>query len=364
MKNSILSKRSATAFLGIVTATCLTALPEDGLIFHFNASDLDSLGDGANVNVWVNRGSLGGTMGVYDAPHSGPNYVPPVLVQNLEQMQGQSAVMFTAAGNNSTILSYGLFQLPDPDAGFTVFAAYTGGDTGVRALGYLGKGTDAIFGGGFGLEGAAAGNGPGFRFGSSWGSMLTGEDNIPFGPGEAGAVTWQIGQNSRVVDASLRVNGAAIVTDHIGTNLDPDATIDFPQLDNQFLLGGRSNGPADRAVLNQEYQGFLGEILVYNRQLSAAEIEEVEAYLIETYVGFPEVRGWEMWPGLGNVYAEHHPWIFHKHIGWLFATMDDWSDGGWFFDPGMDHWWASFPDTYPWVSLPESGWTDISDHNE
>lgn len=267
----------AGTFLLSASVLISAVVPSDGLILHFNASNLDDdLSHGDSVAIWENQGSLGGTMGVFG------DYTAPVLEKNFAGMQGQSAVKFTRGGGSSTILHFGDFSLPDPDAGITIFTAYTGGDGGAWAMAYVGKRTDSIFGGGFGLESSAITNGPGYRFGQAWGSAMTGADNIPFGPGETGMGTWILEQGGSAATALFRGNGNAIDLE----TPDPLSTepVTFIADDNDFVLGGRLTGDGDGVVNAQTYTGYIGEILVYNRVLNLAEIEQVEGYLYDTYV--------------------------------------------------------------------------------
>lgn len=349
LKNKLLTRLSVLAAFVLMPIVSQAEIPTDGLIFHFDASDLDSLSSGSAVTVWPNRGSLGGSLSVYDSPLGNVDYVAPLLEKDYPFMNNQHVVVFTRAGGDSAVMQFGDFDIPDLSAGVTIFAALTPGPEGAAAFAYLGKATEPTAGAGLGFEGGrvnqSGAGGPGIRFGS--GAALAEGNDITV-DGQAYVSTMQMAQGAHIEDAKLRINGF-----DIGLSFsinDPDDPYVFLQNDeaNDFVLGGRVRNAGERVVGGQEYQGLLGEVLVYNRVLSLEEIEAVENYLIATYdifvtappppltpedrvqiaiehlgLGTEFVHGlWIASPELGWIYGGYFPWIYHYVHGW-FLTIED-----------------------------------------
>lgn len=248
------------------------SVPEDGLIFRFDASDL-TYGEGEAVTAWVNSGSIPGFLSVFESQ----DYTAPLMRHGYERMNGQPVVEFIKDTTQSSTLAFGSFLFDDADAGLTIFAAATAGDTRVHALAYIGK-SEQTGGRGVAIE---AGVNPGLRFGAGYGSALW-ETERPFRGGEPVILTTVFTQGQRGMDSHFRINGEEV--EEFEPHDDSGNEIFLQNLeDNQLILGGRLNQGGGRTVGNQEYSGFLGEILIYNRQLSVEEIEAVEAYLAATY---------------------------------------------------------------------------------
>lgn len=245
----------------------------DPLIFHFRASDLEELPPGAPVTEWPNHGSLGGALRVYAAQ----DYQPPIFRPNAQPFNGQPAVRFNRNSDQSTVLAFGDFDIPDPSAGFTVFAVYTVSHRGPRGLGYIGRANRPTSGNGFALEAGSGSPGPGYRFGSGH-NLAVEDDRVSLR--DAVFSTWRIGQFSSIADSEFRFRGVELEMDPEN----PDAIIVFQNSgQNEFMLGGRLNTRGNRAVDNQEYQGFIAEILVFNHQLNDAEVEVIENVLAQKY---------------------------------------------------------------------------------
>lgn len=288
-KKNIYSRLLITALCGGVLSASAAVVPSDGLMFRFDAGSLD-LADGAAVNSWANQGSLGGNMVVWDAPDGSTDYQAPDYVSSFAGFGGQPAVKFTRAGDESTAMSFGAsgeFTFPESLDGLTIFAVLTVGEHSGRAFGHIGN----VQGFGFGLEG---GTNPGYRFAP--GSALT-SDALD------GPVLLSYlfpGNELRVDESLLRVDGGDVDLDFAqGGNI-----IELTnEKTNMFVLGGRLNNDMDRTVSGSNdvvYNGYLAEILVYDRQLSAAEMEQVESYLINTYA-IPEPSTYALLLGLAGL---------------------------------------------------------------
>ncbi len=249
------------------------SLLTDSLVIRLQAEALvnQGLANGDAVAEWLDTAdtdSVNGTVSVA-AGTDAPTFVTDVL-------NGRSVVRFS----NSSALVSGVFSWPDVSRGVTIFAVCTGdqsGQSGERLYGIGQAGGTA--GQYLALDVSTsklisdAGSGARFNNGKSLVSALN-----PLHSGFHVTVL-MIGQSDYYKDACYYVNNS--IRQVFDSTANPSNRIIFPAAGNTLTVGtSYINGSLGSSDM---FTGDLAEMLVYNRQLSTAEIEQMIACLRAEY---------------------------------------------------------------------------------
>lgn len=245
----------------------------DSLIIRLQADSLgeQGLSNGDAVTQWADLAdtdSVDGTA-LEISGHAAPGYIPGAL-------NGKAAVRF----NNSNVLATAPFSWPDVSRGVTVIAVCSGdqsGATGERVWG-IGE-ANGTAGQYLALDVSTSTSvndaGSGARFNN--GKSLVAAQN----PLDAGfhVVVLKIGQSDYYQDVCYYADDSVLQV--FDSTANPANQINFPATDNTLTLGTSwINGSLGGSDM---FTGDLAEILVYNRQLSTAEIGHMMDYLTAEY---------------------------------------------------------------------------------
>lgn len=245
----------------------------DSLIIRLQADSLgeQGLSNGDAVTQWTDLAdtdSVDGSAFVISG-HETPSYVPSAL-------NGKAVVRF----NNTNVLASAPFSWPDVSRGITILAVCTGdqsGATGERLWG-IGE-ANGTAGQYLALDVSTSTSvtdaGSGVRFNN--GKSLVAAQN----PVDTGfhVVVLKIGQSDYYQDVCYYVDDSVLQVFDATAN--PANQINFPVTGNTLTLGTSwINGSLGTSDM---FTGDLAEMLVYNRQLSTAEIGQMIDYLTAEY---------------------------------------------------------------------------------
>lgn len=269
-----MNKISTYALMLTLSLPALADIPSsDSLIMRFQAATLQQLGlkDGDSVTEWQDLADpnfVDGTL----LPITGKN--TPVLATDI--LNGKPVVRF----NNSQVLGTNSFDWPDVSSGVTIVAVCTGDQSGLSGerLCGIGKadgtaGQYLAFDASISVAGADTGSGARFNNGKS----LVAAQN-PLDTGFHVAVL-SIGQSDSYRDVRYYVDSSEPQT--FDTLANPANKITLPATGNGFIVG--SSWVNGSVATSDMFTGDLAEILVYNSELSEAEIEQAVDYLSGQY---------------------------------------------------------------------------------
>ncbi len=260
-------KTSSIILISFLTSIAVADLVNDGLIIHLDASAITSLSNDDPVLTWSDLAvsdSVGGTVST-DPGYGIPTYRAGVI-------NGLPAVRFVRS--NQDVLVSPSWNLPDPDAGLTILTVCTGGtSTGVERVVQVGSaiGTASHL---VGVEVAPSRSG--CRYNNGYSLTPTGQN--PISAGVFHIAVRQMPQGGRHDNLFYAVNGIEAQT--IQAN-NPANTITFDSAGNHISVGC---GMSPDAVWYPDfYDGDLAEVLVYNKQLTTAQMTQIGHYLSGKY---------------------------------------------------------------------------------
>ncbi len=245
----------------------------DSLIIRLQADAIpdQGLNDGDPVTEWLDLAdadSVDGTVSIISGQDT-PDYVASVL-------NGKGVVRF----NNSNVLASAPFSWPDVSRGVTVLAVSTGDQSGAAGERLWGIGEARGAAGQYlsldvSTSRLSADAGSGARFNN--GKSLVSAQN----PLHSGfhVTALKIGQSDYYQDVCYYVNDPVLQV--FDSTVNPANRINFPVTGNTLTVGTSwINGALGTSDM---FTGDLAEILVYNRELSTAEIEQMIDYLKAEY---------------------------------------------------------------------------------
>ncbi len=289
-------------FLLILSSFAFAADPvSDGLIIHLEADSLSGLTDGQTVAAWTDSAVSDSVDGsVATAGYGSPVYVSS-SINNLP------AVRFIRSEEDSLVS--GTWNLPDPSAGLTVFIVCTGGGdgAGVERAVQIGSaaGTASKM---IAVDTSTSSSGSGCRYNNGY-ALATGSNN-PLTAGQYHIGVRQMAQNGGHGSLFYAVNG--LEAESVSAN-NPGNTIVFDAAGNHISIG---NGMAPGSTWYPDYyDGYIAEILVYNKQLSMAEMNQTGTYLSQKYaLAFTSAAIAVETSGDMNVTEDGHPASFNISI--------------------------------------------------
>jgi len=263
--------------LMFLSASCIStaSIVTDGLIIHLDASTL-GLNNGDAVSTWADSAAAGADGSVSTLL----GYVNPTFVAG--GINGADAVQFVqdrTTITNSSIMESALWSM-DASQGLTVIIAGSASTLGMpqRAVqvGANGGLNSKIIG----CDLSNAENGVRYNNGFYL-SRPVGAGN-PLGVGELHISVRQMAQGGRH-DSLLYSTGGDPLEISLGEAAanNPGNIVTFNDVGNIISLGGGELG-GDGAFIDP-YDGLIGEVLVYNKQLTQAQIDEVGLYLADKY---------------------------------------------------------------------------------
>ena len=240
----------------------------DGLIIHLKADSISGLSDGQDVVYWTDSAGSDSVNGsVLSANHGFPQYIS-------SNINGMSAVRFIRAEND--LLASDTWTLPDPSAGLTVFIVCTGGTSGnVERAAQIGS-ASGIASKLIAIDTTSGATGSGCRYNNGYALVQGGANPVVSGQYHIGVR--QMAQNGSHSSLFYSVND--LEAEAVNAN-NPGNIISFDSAGNHISLG---NGMSpDNAYYPDDYDGYIAEILVYNKQLSFSEMSDTGKYLSQKY---------------------------------------------------------------------------------
>jgi hypothetical protein len=245
----------------------------DSLIIWLQADALQDQGlnDGDPVTEWLDLAegdSVDGTAAIVSG-QDGPVYAANVL-------DGKAVVRF----NNSNVLASAPFSWPEVSRGVTVLAVCTGDQSGAAGerlwgIGEAGGAAGQYLALDVSTSRSSADAGSGARFNN--GKSLVSAQN-PLNSGFHVTVL-KIGQSDYYQDVFYYVNNPVLQV--FDSTVNPANRINFPETGNTLTVGTSwINGALGTSDM---FTGDLAELLVYNRELSTAEIKQMIDYLTAEY---------------------------------------------------------------------------------
>ena len=244
----------------------------DGLIIHLDAHSITGLADGDAVTAWSDSATSDSVVGdvVQAVGKDAPLYI-------LNSLNGNPALSF----EGPDVLSSDLVTLPNVNNGLTVFIVATGdksGDTAERVMQFGQQINNAghMLGVDYSTDTAQDNGGSGARFNNGKSLVKT---NNPLDINYHIAIL-QLGQGENY--GSLKYFVDDMVQEVFDNNANPSNIIDFMASGNQLTIG---DGLSSSGTLygTDQYTGDIAEILIYNSQLTLAQMEEMLDYLDYKY---------------------------------------------------------------------------------
>lgn len=248
---------------------------EEGLIIHLRADSLD-LNDGESVSQWADLATGDGVDGTLGAA---VNANLPTYREG--GYDGWPAVHFDSANTEALLSSSWTW---DATQGVCVFMVCTGGEANSDRACFVGSEQGAVYQS-FSCDVASTtsgvvGTGSGARYNNGW-CLTSDAGPNPVRLGRWHASVRQIAQGGGYGSLVYAVDAFPALT--LATN-EPTRSIAFSASGNVIAVGnGRANTTTGWVGGSDWYTGDVAEIVVYNRQLSQAEMEEMLAYLRGEY---------------------------------------------------------------------------------
>ena len=252
-------------FIGL-SSVANAGLVTNGLVAHLDAGSITGLNTGDNVTTWADI-----TTDAFDfTANAVAGYGTPTFVADAGD--GYAAVKFERVGSTDAerqFLDTGQVVLGATPAAVTQFVVATGGpDSGTQRSMQFGR---ANGGDRYQLAFEMNSGTSGVR--ANGGAYLV--TPAPFDTGEWIVASAQIGEGVAYANLNYTVNG----TYYAPTGGTLTTTARFHNKDSLIVGCGETlNG----GYIDQ-YDGMVAEVLVYDRQLSTAEIAEVNEYLMDKY---------------------------------------------------------------------------------
>ena len=254
----------------LISSLAIAAEPvSDGLIIHLKADSLTGLTEGQAVEDWIDiaiSDSVDGSVAT-------AGYGSPIYVSN--SINGLPAVSFVRS--EADLLVSNTWILPDPLSGLTVFIVCTGGGSGVgvERAAQVGSAAGAVSKL-IAVDVSANSTGSGCRYNN--GFALAQGSNNPLTAGQYHIGIRQMAQNGGHGSLFYSVND--LEPEYVYAN-NPGNKIVFDSAGNHISLG---NGMSpDNGWYPDNFDGNIAEVLVYNKQLSMAEMSQTGKYLSQKY---------------------------------------------------------------------------------
>ena len=244
----------------------------DGLIIHLDAGSITGVADGGTVTTWADSATGDTVNGTVTPVSTGPTYVADGLSGN--------AVVRMAEGE---YMASGSITIPNVDDGLTYFVVATGDSSGATAerVMQLGlKGSDnrgKCLGFDFSTNTTGGDGGSGGRFNNGKGLVLS---NNPLTTGFHIAVL-QMDQGEAY--NQLRYYVDDLTQETLDNIANPANTLGLVAAGNELTVGNGINPDGTAYLSADSYQGDIAEILIYNNQLSQAQMQQVFDYLYNRY---------------------------------------------------------------------------------
>ncbi len=251
----------------LLTDLTSAALVTDNLIIQLDASAITGLSDGDSLSSWADSAandSVDGSVFVTG------NYGSPTYESN--EINGLPVVRFVRS-RKDVMVSSG-WTLPNPSGGLTIFIVCTGGSSGsVERVAQVGAsaGTASHM-----LAVDVSESISGARYNNGYSLSFSGSNPIKAGVYHIGIR--RMAQSGRHDSLYYAVNDLDV--EPLSCN-NPGTIITFDAGNNHLSLG---NGVDPTGIMYPDfYNGDLAEILIYNSQLSTAQIIQTAGYLSQKY---------------------------------------------------------------------------------
>lgn len=222
-----------------------------GLVLNLDASDESTITEGATFT-WADKSGQGN-----DVSQSTASYQP---LTGTGTIGGLNALEFNNGGVASRLTRGDSCGLAAGAPAFTIFAVHRADKGDQNFVLYLG---DSAAAAGKNIRVSAGNNGSSYRFGN--GNLFYSENFTT-----AGLSIWRGEENQASADYQFYKNGGDPATPVSGTG---SSTVPLN------LGTGRTAVGADLLNDTGRFQGLIAEIVVYNRALTASEINQVGSFL-------------------------------------------------------------------------------------
>lgn len=272
---------------GVLQCFAFSIPVTDGLIIHLDAGSITGLNDGDPVTVWPDLAASDAVNGNVSAI---TGWNPPIY--RSAAFDGNAVVRM----QGGDLLASSLLTLPNVNDGLTVFVVAQGDQSGQTAERILQLGSKAgtggkCFGVDFSTDTVGADGGSGVRFNN--GKSLVRANN----PITAGfhIAALQIDQGQTY--GSLRYYVDDMTAEVFSNSASPSNLVALDAGNNELTIG---TGIATNGTYytSDDYQGDIAEILIYNSQLTQAQMQQMMDYLTAKYSIF---QAWNPAPADGAI---------------------------------------------------------------